>query len=176
MIIRLHLIFFNLHTLLISIGYETIAFFILIIKLFGDGLTLGVDVCLIETKNRLEYQSTSDFDRRINQSLIKLIKTNPEVAELEENLKNMRKQSKNKTDFLLDGINHAFSFIVNTFGEGQELIALMINLLSSHHFVLFITMFPSPIFLKYNESLLIDKKNKQLLLEIEALGVQEVLD
>jgi hypothetical protein len=37
-------------------------------------------------------------------------------------------------------------------------------------------MFPSPIFLKYNESLLIDKKNKQLLLEIAALGVQEVLD
>lgn len=135
-----------------------------------------LDKFLNETKNKLEYQSTSDFDRRINQSLIKLIKTNPEVAELEENLKNMRKQSKNKTDFLLDGINHAFSFIVNTFGEGQELIALMINLLSSHHFVLFITMFPSPIFLKYNESLLIDKKNKQLLLEIEALGVQEVLD
>jgi hypothetical protein len=135
-----------------------------------------LDKFLIETKNKLEYQSTSEFDRRINQSLIKLIKTNPEVAELEENLKNLRKQSKNKTDFLLDGINHAFSFIVNTFGEGQELIALMINLLSSHHFVLFITMFPSPIFLKYNESLLIDKKNKQLLLEIEALGVQEVLD
>jgi hypothetical protein len=97
---------------------------------------------LVETKNKLEYQSTSDFDRRINQSLIKLIKTNPDLAELEEHLKSIRKQTKNKTDFLLDGINHAFSFIVNTFREGQALIVLMINLLSSHHFV-----FLSPCFL-----------------------------
>jgi hypothetical protein len=133
-----------------------------------------LDQYLKETKVKLDYQSTSDFERRIHQSVIKLLKKNPALSELEETLKNLRKEVKTRSEQLLEGINHAISFFVNVFGEGQELIAMMINLLSSHHFVLFITVFPSAMFRKYNEKLLIDKKNKQLLLEIATLENQNL--
>jgi hypothetical protein len=81
----------------------------------------------------------------------------------------MRLQLKNIATKLNEEINHAINFVVDVFGENQELVALMINLLYSYHFVLFITQYPSETFLKYNETLLIDRKNKQLLLEIESI-------
>ena len=142
--------------------------------LHQDQAKMFLDQYLKETKVKLDYQSTSDFERRIHQSVIKLLKKNPTLSELEDTLKNLRKEVKTRSEQLLEGINHAISFFVNVFGEGQELIAMMINLLSSHHFVLFITIFPSAMFLKYNEKLLIDKKNKQLLLEIATLENQNL--
>lgn len=124
---------------------------------------------LKELKSKLDYRTTTEHERRIYQNCMTLLKTNQRFEEVEASLKTMRLQLKNIATKLNEEINHAINFVVDVFGENQELVALMINLLSSYHFVLFITQYPSETFLKYNETLLIDRKNKQLLLEIESI-------
>jgi hypothetical protein len=125
-----------------------------------------------DAKNFLDHFATSDFDKKVFAQVANILDKTQQDGEIEQHMDSLNQKGKQEAKELLSAIDHTFAFIKTTFGEGQEMIALMINLLASYHFVLFITYFPSQTFLEYNGKLLIDKKNKQLMLEIKAVEDQ----
>jgi hypothetical protein len=127
---------------------------------------------LESAKKYKEHFASSAFEKKIYGKIIDLLTQHSTLEELEEKVSSFTSKSKKEAQAILISIDFAFKFIIDTFGEGQELVAFLINLLASYHFVLFLAYYPSATFLKYNESLLIDRKNKQLLLEIKALEDQ----
>lgn len=127
---------------------------------------------IADAQNYLDHFATSDFDKKVFAQVITILSTKQQEGEIELDMDSLNQKGKQNAKEILTAIDYTFEFIKATFGEGQEMIAFMINLLASYHFVLFITYYPSQTFLDYNEKLLIDKKNKQLMLEIKAVEDQ----
>ena len=71
------------------------------------------------------------------------------------------------------GVENAIAFIELAFGKGQEMVALLVGLVSSPLFIAFLSRNECPVFMEYNRLLLTDRQNKQLLLEIEKLNLDE---
>lgn len=141
-------------------------------KADGSNRNIIFKKAIVDAQNYLEHFATSDFDKKVFTQVATILRTTKQEGEIEQYMDNLSQKGKKAAKDLLSAIDHSFAFIKTIFGEGQEMIAFMINLLASYHFVLFITYFPSQTFLEYNEKLLIDKKNKQLLLEIKAVEDQ----
>lgn len=74
-----------------------------------------------------------------------------------------------QADAVTVAVESALSFTEKTFGKGQELVALVVGLVSAPQFVAFLARNACPKFMQYNEMLLTDRQNKQLLLEIKKL-------
>jgi len=125
-----------------------------------------------DAQNFLDHFATSDFEKNNFSKIISVLNMSEKVEDIELEINAISQKNKKDGKELLASIDYAFEFMKTTFNEGQEMVALMINLLASYHFVLFISHYPSTTFLHYNETLLIDKKNKQLLLEINAIEDQ----
>jgi len=91
------------------------------------------------------------------------------IKHINQVIENLKKFLKNEKETIDNAIEKIFEFLKLCFGEGQEMIAFIMGLLSSEHFIKYLSIYPSQTFLKYNELLLIDKNNKELLAEIERL-------
>ncbi len=65
------------------------------------------------------------------------------------------------------GVENAFAFMEQTFGKGQEMVALLVGIVASPAFIAFLSRNPIPVFMEYNKLLLTNSQNKQLLLDIE---------
>jgi hypothetical protein len=74
-----------------------------------------------------------------------------------------------QADAVTVAVESALNFTEKTFGKGQELVALVVGLVSAPQFVAFLARNACPKFMQYNEMLLTDRQNKQLLLEIKKL-------
>ena len=102
----------------------------------------------VKWKKVLEHIESADFD------MAKLI------VELSSTLETKAKEINNNLDNLFD-------FTIQCFGEGQELIAFMINLMSSTHFVSFVTKYRNDRFYKYNEMLIVKNSSAELQMEAQ---------
>mgnify|MGYP003376363960 FL=1 len=66
-----------------------------------------------------------------------------------------------------DALNHAFTFMEEAFGEGQEMVIFVTELTMNPEISAFITENGCPSYFKYNQSLLIGSRRAELLKELQ---------
>jgi len=123
-------------------------------------LNLGVIFSKLE-----EAQIISSYKAIVNKNA----ESTSVYEEIYSKVRELRKDLKSKSETISGYLSELLSFMDQCFGHGQELVALLVGLISSVHFIRFISAYPSDQFYKYNEVLLVDHKSKQILQEIELL-------
>lgn len=126
---------------------------------------------------RLNINSkSSDFNsllirqnRQIIQHLHEWLELN-QLPSIEKRLNDYEKIIELQFEGTAENIKHTLEFVKEAFGEGQELVALMVNLLSSIHVMRFVSIKRVTEFYDYNSRLLIENNHKEILEEIEQLN------
>ena len=128
-----------------------------------------------EIKEKLALKTGGEKEKNVNLRLLGTLTAarsgEDATAALEEAYALAGKESREKAAFVKSGVENAIAFIESTFGKGQELTALLIALVSSQSFVTFLARNSCPVFMQYNQELLTDRQSKQLLVDIEKLGL-----
>jgi primosomal protein N' len=70
-------------------------------------------------------------------------------------------------------LDNLFKFAADVFGEGQELLILVTELTINHYAARFISRFGSKEYFKYNKELMFYERQKDLVLEMERLELNE---
>lgn len=119
---------------------------------------------------------TSDFNpllikqnRLIIQHLEQWLELN-QLASIDKKLSDYEKTIELQFEGTAENIKNTLEFVKEAFGEGQELVALMVNLLSSIHVMRFVSIKRVSEFYDYNSRLLIENNHKEILEEIEQLN------
>lgn len=68
-------------------------------------------------------------------------------------------------------LGNLFNFVEEVFGEGQEVLVLVTELTMNYHAARFISRFGSKEYFKHNKELLFYERQKELILEVEKLGI-----
>lgn len=84
------------------------------------------------------------------------------------------KNYKKDGEVISDQIATALEFCVEIFGKSQELVLLLMNMVTSRDIVEYLSSHECPTFFRLNEEMLLDDRNKQLLQEIEAYKQAEL--
>ncbi|MFW5865266.1 MAG: ATP-binding protein [Candidatus Izemoplasmataceae bacterium] len=138
-------------------------------------LSTSMSNILLSKITQLETQisSLSRHDTRLTvlRSRLKHLKALSLLSkeEVKEYYHEFEKKLSKSTDYVGDSIQNALAFVKTCFGEGQELVAMLVNMLASAHILHFLTLRNIPDFYRFNKSLLIDKQSKEILEEIESL-------
>lgn len=88
---------------------------------------------------------------------------------IENNLKENEKSIEKQFNVCANSITYGLGFVKDTFGEGQELVALLVNMLASIHIMKFVSMKRVEDFYHYNSKLLIENNHKEIIDEINVL-------
>ena len=70
-------------------------------------------------------------------------------------------------------LTHAFSFLAEVFGEGQEIVLFLQQLSAGKDSLQFLHEYGNEAYFKYNRLLLMDDRREELLREVRALSVEE---
>jgi len=109
---------------------------------------------------------------RQNQKLIESLNVwlhHPKLDLIEKHLKDYEKKMEANILSTALAIENCLIFVSKTFGEGQELVAMMVNMLASIHIMRFVTFKQVKIFYELNSKLLIEGNHKEIIEEIESL-------
>lgn len=179
-VIQLLTDYVNLKVYNIELNYKKTelfdSFFRSINVIEANDLVAKIDTFININKNILKNNVLETFDKHNrNWLVVELLNIKHKINNSDFGIKNIedlirvRKEVSIKdSNEIIFEITKILEFIDNYFGKSQELVLLLMNLISSQYFVKFISKNECPLFFELNELMLIGDQNRELMNEIKS--------
>lgn len=98
------------------------------------------------------------------------------IESLDKHINEFKHDIDSKLALMRDNVSYTIEFVFECHGESQELVALIVNILSSIHMMKFMHITRVPIFDEYNSKFVTDDKSAEIMKDIRNYEEQEKMN